>query len=67
MVKTWRELNLKKTESEYDGYGKLYNPDTGDLIYEGEFSNGQYHGKGILYDENGKVLHDGEFVCGDIK
>lgn len=57
----------EKTESKYDGYGKLYDPDTGELIYEGEFSNGQYHGKGILYDKNGKVLHDGEFVYGDIK
>ena len=46
--------------------GKLYNLE-GSLIYEGEFKNGRYHGKGILYNSDGSVKYEGKFKNGDIK
>lgn len=51
----------------YNGYGKEYSWDTGILTYEGEFKNDSYHGKGTLYNENGEIVHKGEFRGGDVK
>ncbi len=34
--------------------------------YKGAFKNGKYHGKGILYDRKGNVLHKGKFKNGEI-
>ena len=31
------------------------------LLYEGVLNNGQYHGIGKLYDENGGIYYNGEF------
>ena len=36
------------------------------LRYEGGFSKGDLNGKGILYDENGDIVHKGKFADGEI-
>lgn len=46
--------------------GKQYNDD-GSLLYEGEFKDQKYHGKGILYNPDGSVKYKGKFKNGDIK
>ena len=49
-------------EGEYNGIGKEYNF-IGELIYEGEFSNGQRNGKGKEY-EGGELIFEGEYKNG---
>ncbi|WP_270458980.1 hypothetical protein [Faecalitalea cylindroides] len=51
----------------YHGKGTQYYYGTGNLQYEGEFVNSEYQGKGTLYDEQGNIIHKGEFLEGDIK
>jgi antitoxin component YwqK of YwqJK toxin-antitoxin module len=34
-----------------DGYGKLYYPN-GKLAYEGEWKEDEFHGEGIVYNDN---------------
>ena len=46
----------------WQGRGKRYASD-GRLIYEGEFHNDLYHGKGKLFGENG-AYYDGEWKNG---
>jgi len=35
--------------------------------YKGEFKNGLRHGKGAVYDEKNKEVHNGFFENGDLK
>ena len=49
-------------EGEYNGIGKEYNF-IGELIYEGEFSNGQRNGKGKEY-ELVELIFEGEYSYG---
>lgn len=49
----------------WNGQMKVYYGNV--LIYDGETKNGNYHGKGTLYDEQGNIVHHGEFIEGDIK
>jgi hypothetical protein len=42
-----------------DNNAKIYNTD-GSLVYYGAVQNGDLHGKGVLYYENGEI-YDGEF------
>ena len=35
--------------------------------YDGEFSGGDFHGEGVLYDREGKVIYDGEWRRGKMK
>jgi len=49
-----------------NGNGKVkeYNDD-GDLIFKGEYLNGQRNGKGKEYDTNsGKLIFEGEYLNG---
>lgn len=48
-----------------DGDGTIYYLGTDVPKYTGEFRNGEYHGKGTLYDENGKKIYEGEWEHGD--
>lgn len=51
----------------YNGKGILYFLEKpGQVQYEGEFSEGYFHGEGTLYDENGSIIHKGQFNTGDI-
>ena len=44
--------------------GKEYNGSSNDLIYEGEYSNGERNGKGKEYNEDGKLSFEGEYLNG---
>ena len=44
------------------GYGKLYENDI--LVYEGEWINNKYDGKGRLYYKNGNIKYEGNW-CND--
>tara|TARA_B100001057_G_scaffold208076_1_gene208729 strand:+ start:119 stop:493 length:375 start_codon:yes stop_codon:yes gene_type:complete len=52
------------------GKGKMTYKDGDDIVeqYEGEFQNGQYHGKGTLVDRHGEVLEgifkENKFISG---
>ena len=44
----------------YDKKGIEYD-EKGQIIYDGDFKNGKYYGKGKLY-RNGKIIYEGDFV-----
>ena len=46
--------------NEYNGKGTEYD-ENGQKLYEGEFKNGKYNGKGKLF-RNGKLKYEGDFV-----
>ena len=48
-----------------DGRGTQYQSGSTAVLYEGEFKNDAYHGRGILYDENGQVVYSGKWKNGD--
>lgn len=49
------------------GKGVEYFPDgSGKVRYKGEFYDAAYDGNGVLYDEDGNILHKGTFSNGDI-
>ncbi len=48
----------------YHGNGKSYNEE-GSLIYDGEYKNNKWHGKGKYYHK-GTLVYDCEFVDGDL-
>lgn len=54
----WYRGEFKNGRS--DGYGEFFYPDG--RKYEGEFKAAQKDGKGVMKDEYGDVLYDGEFV-----
>lgn len=66
----WLENLLYEGETKdgnYEGQGVEYYRNTDKIKYKGEFQGGTYWGKGTLYDENGNIVHKGEFVDGDVK
>ncbi len=48
---------------EKNGTGKEYNNDE-QLIFEGEFLNGEKNGKGKEYNDKGKLIFEGEYING---
>ena len=52
------ELNIENgMEKEYNSYGNI--------IYEGEYINGEINGKGKEYDDNGTLQFEGEYLNGE--
>ena len=49
------DLTLKSNLKRWNGKGKEFNGDD-KLIYEGEFLNGEKHGKGKIYKKSKKFL-----------
>ena len=47
---------------EYDSYGK--GKEYGNLIFEGEYLNGERNGKGKAYDCDGNLIFEGEYLNG---
>ena len=43
----------------------FYNEDNEKLMFEGEYLNGERHGKGKEYNEYGLVLFEGEYLYGE--
>ena len=48
------------------GY-QLMNHLNGNIMYDGYMVDGFFHGKGVLYDENEKIIYSGEFFHGNRK
>ena len=46
-----------------NGKGKEYNND-GNLIFEGEYLNGERNGKGKEYNNDGELIYEGEYLKG---
>ena len=46
-----------------NGFIKEYDDYSGDLLFEGEYKNGERNGKGTLFDEYG-IIFDGEYLDG---
>lgn len=70
--KVWYKLLCKDIESttmyyndlqlaHFEGNVKILNHQ-GKRVYEGMYSDGACNGKGVLYDEHGHLLYEGEFV-----
>lgn len=53
------------TKGVVDNKGKFYYNRT--LIFDGSLSNGVLHGKGILYNKDGSIQHEGKWKNGQIK
>ena len=45
----------------YDGKNGIEYDENGNILYEGEFKNGKYHGNRKLY-RKGKIIYEGDFV-----
>ena len=52
-------------DNQIEGEGTAYYPDSDQVQYKGEWKDGKYDGKGILYDENGEVKYKGNWSEGD--
>ena len=48
-----------------NGDGVEYYSNSDQIKYEGHFRKGKYDGKGVMYDENGKIIYDGKWKNGD--
>jgi antitoxin component YwqK of YwqJK toxin-antitoxin module len=48
------------------GQGKAYH-DNGELVYDGEWKNGEYWGRGKKYNRYGELIYEGEFANGEWK
>ena len=46
----------------YHGYGEYQGPDKS--VFRGTFDNGKPHGHGVLVNQNGDIVHDGEWEHG---
>ena len=46
-----------------NGYGKEYK--SGKLIYEGNYPNNKRHGHGKLFNADGNIIFEGEFIYGE--
>ena len=68
-IRNGQGFNLKGkknfTINEGKGYVKEYNIETGELLFEGEYSNGEKNGKGKEYHDNGKLKFEGEYLKGE--
>ena len=49
---------------ESNRFGKEYNSFNDNLVYEGEYLNGQRHGKGKEYDDAENLIFEGEYLRG---
>jgi len=59
------KIEAKMRHMAYPYNGKQYNLPNNTLVYHGDFNDDfKYHGKGILYSNNGTKLYDGEWVNG---
>ena len=47
-----------------DGYGSTFNPNTGLTVYTGFFTNGEYNGYGVLYNDYGYEIYKGTWYNG---
>ena len=50
---------------ETNGIGKEYNSYNDELLFEGEYKNGERNGKGKEYNKFGDVLFEGEYKNGE--
>ena len=53
-----------KYETKDKDKGKEYNSFTDEVIFEGEYKNGERNGKGKEYDKFGKLIFEGEWKSG---
>ena len=47
-----------------NGYGNFYFDDGTGNYYEGQFKNGKFNGKGTKYNQDNKIIYEGDFVDG---
>ncbi len=58
--------NMPTTSNPNIGKKQLFRPD-GSLLYVGDLSaTNKLHGYGVLFDTNGNILYEGEFINGDM-
>ena len=53
---------MYKLKNNINGKGKEYNEYDGELLFEGEYLNGEKNGKGKEYDYNGNLEFEGEYL-----
>ena len=54
---------IEQKPENFSGIAKLLYPN-GQLKYEGQLSNGKFHGTGVSYYSNGKISYQGEYDSG---
>ena len=59
--------NIVYELKEGKGFIKEYDYENGNLIFEGEYLNGEKNGKGKEYNYFGKLIYEGEYLNGKRK
>ena len=62
MEKNTKKIQVSNKNGLKNGYGKEYNSKR--LIYEGNYLNDKRYGHGKIYDKDGIIVFEGEFING---
>ena len=66
-INNYKHFKGKYIIYESDEYGKEYNGYDDNLLYEGEYYNGEKNGIGREYDDKGELIYEGEYLNGKRK
>ena len=66
-INNYKHFKGKYIIYESDEYGKEYNGYDDNLLYEGEYYNGEKNGIGREYDDEGELIYEGEYLNGKRK
>ena len=64
-LENYKKLSGKIIIMGFNGYGKEYGSNLMQLLFEGEYLNGQRNGKGKEYYYDGKIQFEGEYLNGE--
>jgi len=63
-IENYKKISGKYKKGGKNGICKLYDLETNNLIFEGEYLNGKKNGKGKEYHINDKLKFEGEYLNG---
>ena len=63
-IENYKKISRKYKTGEKNGNCKLYDLETNNLIFKGEYLNGERNGKGKEYNDHGELEFVGEFLNG---
>jgi len=63
-IENYKKMSGKYLIFERNGIGILYKLNTNQMIFKGEYLNGEKNGKGKEYYNNGELKFEGEYING---